>query len=363
MAELDSMLSGVMQNDLVRLVMGNEYIQSVVILAAFLVLGAIVNFVLKNWMTKITSKTKTDLDDIIFGIISKPIFVIVNLIGVYFAVISLSVLEAYTSTVNSLIYISITLIVAFAASRVVSLIIGRWMSEKAGLGKAPELINRIVMVLIYVAAALAIAAHFGVEITPAIAALGVGGLAIGLALQSTLTNFFAGLHIISDRPVVVGDYIELKSEGVEGHVVDISWRSTRIRTLADTIVVIPNAKLSDSVIVNDYSDGKEINFKVSCGVSYGSDLDEVESATLDVARWVQKNSDGAVRDFQPVMRFEKFGDSNIDFKVTLRAQKIEDNYQMTHDFIKALKKRFDKEGIEISHPVRKIYDSDRALKK
>jgi small-conductance mechanosensitive channel len=243
-----------------------------------------------------------------------------------------------------------------------SLLIGRWMSEKAGFGKAPELINRVIMGLIYVAAALAIVSHFGVDITPAIAALGVGGLAIGLALQSTLTNFFAGLHIISDRPVVVGDYIELRNEGVEGHVTDISWRSTRIKTPTDSLVVIPNAKLADSVIVNDYTNGKELNMKVDCGVAYGSKLNDVESVTLEVAKWVQENVEGAVRGFQPLFRFDRFGESNIEFKVTLRVQKFEDKPAVRHEFIKSLAKRFENEGIEISYPVRKIHGLQSMMK-
>ena len=177
---------------------------------------------------------------------------------------------------------------------------------------------------------------------------------VGLALQNTISNFFAGLYVISERGINVGDFLELDN-GISGWVEDVGWRSTRIRTLPNTIVIIPNSKLAESVIINQSLPEKQMSAVVECGVAYTSDLERVEKITLEVARKIQKEVPGAVRTFEPFMRYHTFGDSNINFSVILRVEKPGDRYLVIHEFIKALKKRYDEERIEISWPVRKIY--------
>jgi small-conductance mechanosensitive channel len=152
----------------------------------------------------------------------------------------------------------------------------------------------------------------------------------------------------------VGDFIEV--EGISGVVEDIGWRSTRVLTLQDKYVVIPNSKLAESTIINNSLPEPNINIFVECGVAYESDLKKVEEVTLDVARDVQKTLPGAVRDYEPLMRYRNFSESNIDFIVILRVEKPMDQFPVRHEFIKALKERYNKEGIEISWPIRKIYN-------
>ncbi len=208
-----------------------------------------------------------------------------------------------------------------------------------------------------------ILSYFKIEITPLVATLGIGGLAVGLALQNTLSNFFAGLYMVADKPITVGDFIELPDADISGYVEDIGWRSTRIKTLPNTVVIVPNSKLAENIIVNDSLPEHEMAALVQCGVAYGSDLKKVEKATIDVARKIQKTVPGAVKTFEPFIRYHTFGDSNINFTIILRVEKFVDKYLVTHEFIKALKERYDKEGIEISWPVRKIYQFNEKTKK
>jgi small-conductance mechanosensitive channel len=196
--------------------------------------------------------------------------------------------------------------------------------------------------------------YFQVDITPLIAGVGLGALAIGLALQSTLTNFFAGVHILSDKPIRVGDFIELDKD-TYGVVEDIGWRSTRIRMLTDNLLVIPNAKLADSNIINYSMPKQDFSIWVPCGVAYESDLKKVEKVTLEVAKEIQQKIPGAVKDFEPAFRFREFSDSNINFTAILRVEEPMARFVVRNEFIKALKERFDKEKIEISWPIRKIY--------
>jgi len=173
-------------------------------------------------------------------------------------------------------------------------------------------------------------------------------------LQDTLSNFFAGVYLVADMPIRIGDYIELDN-GMKGYVEDIGWRSIRIKTLPNNYIIIPNSKLAQSIITNYYAPEQEMSVVVPCGVSYDSDLEKVEKVTIEVAKEVQQNVPGAVKNFEPFIRYNEFGDSNINFSIILRVERFVDRYLVVHEFIKKLMARYNKEGIEISFPVRNIY--------
>lgn len=163
------------------------------------------------------------------------------------------------------------------------------------------------------------------------------------------------MHIISDKPIDIGDFIELPDANISGYVEDIGWRSTKIKTLPNQIVIVPNSALAERIIVNNSLPEVEMSALVQVGVAYESDLKKVEEVTIEVARAIQKTIPGAVKTFDPFIIYHTFGDSNINFSVILRVEKFVDKYIVIHEFIKALKERYDKEGIEISYPARKIY--------
>jgi len=332
----------------------NEYFHFLLILAGSIVFAMIFHFFAKNYMQKITEKTKTDIDDIIFKIITKPLYLFIILIGLYLALKSLSLLNPYAFLIGRTFFFIFVLLLSVTASRTLSVLISRWFKVHKRFEKTPQLISKVVSIITYLIAILIILNHFEIEVTPLVATLGLGGLAVGLALQNTLSNFFAGLHIITDRPINVGDFIELEGD-ISGYVEDIGWRSTRLRTLPNTIVIVPNSKLAESTIVNDSLPEQEMAALMQCGVSYESDLEKVEKVTTEVARKIQKTVPGAVKSFEPFIRYHTFGDSNINFTVILRVEKFVDKYLVIHEFIKALKERYDKEKIEISWPVRKVY--------
>ncbi len=193
----------------------------------------------------------------------------------------------------------------------------------------------------------------GISITPILASLGIGSLAVALALQDTLSNFFAGIYVTVDKPVHVGDFIRLES-GEEGHVIDIGWRSTRIRTLPNNIVVVPNSKLVSSIITNYYLFDKELAVPIDVDVHYNSDLNHVEKVALEVARETLKKVTGAVPEFEPAFRYTAFKDNGINFTVVLRAKEFTDQYTVRHEFIKRLHERFRREGIIIPSSIRTV---------
>ena len=195
---------------------------------------------------------------------------------------------------------------------------------------------------------------FGISITPILASLGIGSLAVALALQDTLSNFFAGIYIAVDKPLQVGDYVRLES-GQEGYVIDIGWRSTRIRSLPNNVVILPNAKLVGSVLTNFHKPDPSVEVAVDASVDYASDLARVERVAREVAVEVLKKIPGAVADFDPSFRYHAFAESGVSFVVVLRAKEFSHGHTLKHEFMKSLHERFKKEGLMMSYPSRTVY--------
>ena len=208
--------------------------------------------------------------------------------------------------------------------------------------------------VVFVIGGLIILRSLGISITPILGTLGVGGLAVALALQDTLANVFSGIYMTLARHVRIGDFVKLES-GEEGYVFDIGWRATKVRMLPNNVVIIPNSKLSQSVITNYYMPVQEMSVLVQVGVHYDSDLKHVEKVTIEVGEEVLKEVQGGVAGFKPFIRYHTFNDFSIDFSVILRAKEFVDNYMIKHEFIKRLHERYNKEGIVIPFPIRDVY--------
>lgn len=227
-----------------------------------------------------------------------------------------------------------------------------WQAE--GVLPSASILANLAVVSIYIVGTLIMLQTFGVSIAPILTALGVGGLAVALALQDTLSNLFSGLHILLSKQIKVGDYIKL-STGEEGNVADISWRNTTIKVMSNNMIIVPNQKIASSIITNYYMPDRELSIVVGASVSYDSDLEQVERVTIEVAKEIMQEIEAGVENFEPAVRFHTFGDSSINFNVVLRVKEFADQYVLKHEFIKRLHIRYRKEGIEIPFPVRTIY--------
>ncbi len=296
---------------------------------------------------------KTNISTLIFLIIGSFILNLLSFGLIFFK--GNPFIEQYIEILKKVLFVIVILLLTYFSSKLINRLINKRLKIRSGVERAPELINRLVAIVVFILGIVLILRYFQIELTPILAALGILGLAVGLALQPTLSNLFAGLQILSNKPISLGDYIEV--DGFKGYVQDIGWRSTQIKTLPNNMVIIPNSMLIGSVITNNSIFTKEMSVIVEVGVDYGSDLKKVEKITLEVAREIQKKVKGAVADFEPLVRFNTFADSNIGFSVILRVKEFMYKYTIQHEFIKSLKERYDKEGIEISWPVRKIVET------
>ena len=187
--------------------------------------------------------------------------------------------------------------------------------------------------------------------------MGVGGMAVALALQETLANIFSGLHLILSKQLRIGDYIML-STGETGRVTDITWRFTTIVPVGESnMVVIPNQKIASATITNYSMPRRNVIISIPIGVAYDSDLEQVEQVTIQVADEVLEDVDHAITK-QPFVRFTAFGESSIDFNVFIQSSNFDNQALIKHEFIKRLTKKYRELGIDIPYPIRTVLHGD-----
>lgn len=341
-------------------ILANRWLLGVSIFVIGVVFSLLIRFVVVPIIRKLVKQTKYSVDRLILERIKNPLWVLIILFSIYWGARTAGLLVI--PIIQNMFFVLALLVGAYFVYALITVFTHRHL-KRTMKGSTPGLVDKIIFVLVFVIAFVMLLARFDVEITPLITTLGLGGLAVGLALKDTLENFFAGLHILSAKPIRIGDYIEIENDHVAGYVIDISWRETRVKTFRDEVMIVPNAYLSRSVLMNRSLPTKDISVGIECGVAYGSDLERVEKVTRDVALDVQKKSKYGLKDKDPAFRFMQFGDSNINFEVILRAQDHDLGRALKSEFIKSLSARYEKEKIEISWPMRKLHIDPEQLKK
>ncbi|MBI2679423.1 MAG: mechanosensitive ion channel family protein [Candidatus Solibacter usitatus] len=200
--------------------------------------------------------------------------------------------------------------------------------------------------------------YLGISLVPILTALGVGGLAVALALQDTLSNLFAGFYVTMAGQMRPGDYIRL-STGEEGYVSDISWRSTAIRTLNNNMTIIPNAKLAQAIVTNFHLPQRRTAVNIIVNVAYSSDPDRVEQILLDEVSGATKDLTTLLADPAPNVRLiPGFGDSALSFTLSCYVTEFAEQFLVQHELRKRILRRFQQEGIEIPFPTRTLYVAD-----
>ena len=336
-----------------------------VVLISMLVAG-VVHFAMFPLVARLTNHTPTELDDILIRAARWPVNVGIVILGIYLSLtLTLSLPEKVQEILNVLIQGAGALLLVVLFGRLVS----RGMdwaieeqSKKPNRTVDPRLLmmlRRVLVGLIYTLGLLLVINALGIPITPLIAGLGLGGVAVALAIQPTLSNLFAGTYVMTEGVVSPGDYIEMEG-GVAGYVLEVGWRSTRLRTWSNTLVVVPNARFAETIITNYYEPTPPVNVYLTCGVSYDSDLALVESVSMDVMNEVLNTSPHGVQEYGSYFGYENFGDSNVDFWLFVQARDRLASFELRSELINKLHARFDEEGIVINYPVRTLHFPEEA---
>ncbi|MEW6182855.1 MAG: mechanosensitive ion channel family protein [Bacillota bacterium] len=319
-----------------------------------LLAGIVIEKVVIAGIHRMARKTKWQGDDIIIGSFYRIIIFWGFLAGVYGAVLTVSPAPSIQRLLDKMLLVIAILSVTLFFMRLAESFINLYAERAKGVLPSTTLFVNIARAFILIIGLLVTLQALGIPIMPILTALGVGGLAVALALQDTLSNLFSGVQVIVSRQVRPGDYVRLNS-GEEGYVTDINWRNTAIQSLAGNTYVIPNAKLASAIVTNYNLPEPEMSMLVQVGVSYDSDLDKVERVTVEVAKRLLSEMPGGVPEVEPFIRYHTFGDFSINFSVILRVKEFVEQYPVKHEFIKRLHRRYAQEGIEIPFPIRTIH--------
>ncbi len=309
-------------------------------------------------LRKAASRTRSNVDDVVVQAVKSPSIywsaAIALYVGVAVSSLPLRYVNYITKGIYVLIIISMTLVAANLSGRIFEGYISRSKVPMPTTGLTYAVIKGVILVVGF----LIVLSLLGISITPLLTALGVGGLAVALALQDSLANFFAGLHILLERSVRVGDFIKLES-GEQGYVKDITWRTTRVRMLGNNEVIIPNSKLSQSIVTNYYLPEKWMSLLIPVSVSYSADPEDVERILTEEAMAAVGEVQGLVgapEADDPFVRFiPGFGESSLDFTLICKVREFVDQYLVQHELRKRIFRRFKKEGIEIPFPQRTVH--------
>ncbi|GAA0364469.1 mechanosensitive ion channel family protein [Streptomyces blastmyceticus] len=315
--------------------------------------AALVLRVILRWLGERALRTRWIGDDIIVDVLRTLAPWGAVAAGVAAAAATLPLTRSAGHVVNEVLTAFVILTATFTAARVVSGLVQSVAQARSGVAASATIFVNITRIAVLAMGFLVILQTLGISIAPLLTALGVGGLAIALALKDTLANLFAGVHILVSKTVQPGDYIRL-SGGEEGYVVDVNWRNTVVEQLSNNLVIIPNAKLAGTNMTNFSRPEQKLSVTVQVGVGYDSDLEHVERITIEVAETVMRDVSGAVPDHEPVVRFHTFGDSRIGFTVILGVGEFSDKYRIKHEFIKRLHQRYRAEGVRIPAPARTV---------
>ena len=308
-------------------------------------LGHLLNLIVSGRLTRWVGLTQGKWDDVLVRTLTARIPLWSVLAGAWVSLGYWPITGRWLQLVSLTIYALGVLSVTKAAAAVAAGLVVAYGTRSAPGATVSALTQNVVRLVVITFGLLVVLNAMGVEIRPMLAALGVGGLAVALAMQETLSNLFAGLFITMSGQIRIGDFVKM-DPGLEGRVVDFNWRSTLLEVGTGTAVV-PNIKLAQAIVTNHSLPTPEVNTPVDFVVGYASDAQAVEALVLAVARDVQRSGEGAVTTFEPNVRFISFGDVGLRGTVQLRARSHPDQQLVKHVFIRRLHAAFQAQGIEI----------------
>lgn len=325
------------------------------LIAGSLLAGYVVERYLLTRLKKVADATKWECDEVIVCALRGRLIRWMFLAGIYSALLAIPGLPYKVMGFSKSLLIVIFVFSATAAASDIAVgVINIYARKSQRAFPATSIFTNLTISLLFIIGALIIMQSLGISVTPLLTALGVGGLAVALALQDTLSNFFAGLHILVSRPIRPGDYIRLDT-GEEGYVVDITWRNTSLKDITENMIAVPNSKMAAAKIVNFALPTKNVIILVPVAVMYSSNLEQVEQITAEVAKEVMSMVPGGVPDYEPVVRFHSFGEYSVQFHVVMCVQEFAAQYLVKHEFIKRLHQQYRNEGIRVPYPEQTIY--------
>ncbi len=331
----------------------NTWLAPLMIVFGGIALGMVFKQVIHTRLKKAARKSDWEGDDVILDSVESQIVLWFFWAFLSLALRNIDIADPFGIYVSNFLIIILIASVTHAGAKLIVGLLDLWSKKQGGGFPSTTMFTNFVWVTVYIIGLLFILDALDISIAPMLTALGIGGLAVSLALKDTLTDVFAGLHILLSKKVQPGDFVSLDS-GEMGYIQNITWRNTKMLERTNNIIQIPNTKLSNAIIKNYDSGDPSFSVKIPVGVGYDSDLEDVERIVLEVANELHQSMDQMNKNSTPSLKFRGFGESSIDFMVYFRGNKYGDQNPIIHEFVKKLHKRFNDEGIEIPFPMRTV---------
>lgn len=263
--------------------------------------------------------------------------------------------ETYGSTV-----LQILIILGFFSLciRIINDFIDQTSKARGDRGQASSILKNCAAIVLWTIAFTMILHGAGISITPLLTAMGVGGIAVALAIQTPLANLFSGIQILTTRQIRPGDFIKLPT-GEEGTIMDITWRATVIQTRGELTVIVPNSTIASSTIINNSWPRQAYFTSISVQIGYESDLPKVQKIAWDIAKEVSMEvSKVEALANQASARYTAFGDSGITLSISVKAKNYTETSLLTDALIQKIHRRFNEEGISIPYRILQLVGDD-----
>ena len=332
-----------------------EILGALLILAFFWMLAQIACLLLNKWGKRLTAFTATDLDDRILGRVIPHVSRLFIMLGAYLAIRSLPLHEKMVVVFSGLLFIILIVILFNLAYHAFDELLqwyvaGRQEESDALISRQMlPLAEKVVMLFLMGTALIIVLKHFNYDIFSLVTALGIGSLAIGMAAKDTLAHMISGFTLMLDRPFRIGDRIQLTG-GQTGDVISIGMRSTKIKTIENTLLVIPNSDLCNTMLINQAFPDRRIKGRINIGVAYDSDVNRVKELLVATAIEV----DTVLPDPAPEAFFVAFGESSLNMSLFFWIEEYDALFSTIDKLNSLIMNRFKEHGIEIPFPVRTV---------
>jgi len=328
---------------------------SLAVISATLAAGWLIRKILFRLIRRWTAGSASHLNVILTDSLRAPFLIWFLMLGldlaIRFSEVPPKIVDRIEVALAVLWILSLTLMISRFAGNMVRFYGSRFVGDLP----VTSLSKNLAQIFVIVLGIVSILHYLNIPVTPLLTALGVGGLAVALALQDTLSNLFGGFYVTVAGQIRPGDYIRLNT-GEEGYITDISWRSTTIRGGSNNLIIIPNATMAKAIITNFNLPEKRMSVSIPVGVDYSCDPDHVEAVLLDVASKAAADLPSMLGEPAPVVRFMPgFGDSALQFTLTCHVSEFSEQFRVQHELRKRILKRFRVEKIDMPFPTRTIY--------
>jgi small-conductance mechanosensitive channel len=334
-----------------------QWLVPLLVFAAVLVVGIVLRVFAFRMLHRWSAKTTTKLDDFIIAATRWPSIIWIVILG---ALAAFQIVDLPGDAADTAVRRILTALLIFSITIGLARLLGD-LAMNYRQEAAPELalastglLRTIVRAAVLLTGFLVMLSTVGIDIGPLLGALGVGGLAAGLALQPTLSNLFAGFQIAAGKQVRIGNRVRLAS-GEDGYVTDISWRTTTLRTPTNALIIIPNSRFADSIVTNVNLPEAPTNIVIPVSISYASDPRHVESVLRDETKRAIADLPELVPDFEPIVRLQAFGQSSLDFQVIVRVRDFDAQFPIWGELHQRLFARLRREAIGIPFPTRTVH--------